>query len=434
MKARAVIGANFGDEGKGLMTDYLVNKHQSDLVVRFNGGGQAGHTVTTPDGRRHVFSHFGSGAFTGAATLLSRFFIVNPLTFIKERKELALKAPVNLTVKIDINASVSTPFDMLLNQMVEQKRGGKRHGSCGLGIGETIERGEQFFNLTMLNLTDEWMLRNLLLKIRDVWVPIRKAQLGLSDDFDHIIYSDDLIENYLSDVRYLLNNTESVNDVDVIKQAFNPIFEGAQGLLLDQDHEYFPHVTRSSTGIKNVLKLIGANFEELEVVYMTRSYLTRHGAGPLKNELSEKPFEKIVDQTNIPNDWQGTLRFAYLDLDLLKKTIINDLLTNHYHKITPSVGITCLDQSGDLVPVYHDGEEHYLYKGRDLMDAGDQIAKRLGIGLNHFKSYGPTREDVKSFQEEGDAYIELRSNKANMARANNPNRKPRTFKPKMVVA
>lgn len=129
-----VIGANYGDEGKGLVTDFLSNSET--LVVRFNGGAQAGHTVVTPEGQRHVFHHIGSGALRGAATLLSRFFIVNPFIFLKEVKELGFEP----TVSIDPRASVTTPYDMLLNQAVERKRGEERHGSCGLGINETVTR------------------------------------------------------------------------------------------------------------------------------------------------------------------------------------------------------------------------------------------------------------------------------------------------------
>ena len=82
--AFAVIGANFGDEGKGLMTDYFCSQNKKSLNIRFNGGAQAGHTVVTPDGKRHVFSHIGSGTFSGADTYLSEFFTLNPIMFMKE--------------------------------------------------------------------------------------------------------------------------------------------------------------------------------------------------------------------------------------------------------------------------------------------------------------------------------------------------------------
>ena len=390
--ARTVIGANFGDEGKGLMTDYLVNEHQSDLVIRFNGGSQAGHTVVTPDGRRHVFSHFGSGCFAGAATLLSRFFIVNPMIFLREYMELSAKLPPNMDVIIDPEALVSTPFEMLLNQMAEQKRGGSRHGSCGLGIGETIERNEKFMTFPAFYMEDEARMRMVLKKIRDEWVPFRKQQLGLGNEQDHIFKSDLLIENFISDTRFMMENCKLVNDVQTIKTARNPVFEGAQGLLLDQNHEFFPHVTRSNTGIKNMLTLLfEAGIREVEVYYMTRAYLTRHGAGPLPKELGRLPFPGVVDETNINNEWQGSLRFAYLDTDLLRKTIVYDLSQNQTGvKVQPRLGITCLDQV--------DGEN-----GDEI---GNQIAIETRMFGNHLKSFGPTRNHIVDHQRAGDAQIE----------------------------
>jgi adenylosuccinate synthase len=397
--ARAVIGANFGDEGKGLMTDYLATVHQSDLVVRFNGGSQAGHTVVTPDGRRHVFSHFGSGCFAGAATLLSRFFILNPMIFLREYMELSTKLPPNMDVIIDPEALVSTPFDMLLNQMAEMKRDGNRHGSCGLGIGETVERSEKFMKITASDLKDEARLREMLVKVRDEWVPLRKFQLGLGDDQDHILKSALLIDNYLSDVRFMMEQSKLQRDVVAIRAARNPVFEGAQGLLLDQGHEWFPHVTRSNTGIINVLKLLSeAGIREVEVYYMTRAYLTRHGAGPLPKELGRLPFPGVVDETNIINEWQGSLRFAYLDTDLLRKTILKDLAKNNYThiKVRARLAITCLDQVDD----------------ENADEIGNQIAIETRMFGNHFKSFGPTRDHIVDHQLAGDRKIEEEAREA----------------------
>ncbi len=138
--ARVVIGAQFGDEGKGRVTDHYAAEVGGDgIVIRFNGGAQAGHTVVTPDGLRHVFSHVGSGAFAGAATFLSRFFVSNPILFLKEMAILAAKG-VELRIYVDPHGPVTTPYDMMINQIVERERGGNRHGSCGVGFGETIER------------------------------------------------------------------------------------------------------------------------------------------------------------------------------------------------------------------------------------------------------------------------------------------------------
>ena len=83
---KVVIGANYGDEGKGLMTDYFSAALKDAIVVRFNGGGQAGHTVTTEDGKRHVFGNICSGSFVGLPSYFSSYFVVNPITFNKENR------------------------------------------------------------------------------------------------------------------------------------------------------------------------------------------------------------------------------------------------------------------------------------------------------------------------------------------------------------
>jgi adenylosuccinate synthase len=107
-RAKVVIGGQYGDEGKGLAVDWLVAQDPDSLVIRFNGGAQAGHTVVAPDGRRHVFSHFGSGTFAGAPTFLSRFFVANPTIFLGEAKRLAAIG-CQPQVVIDPACPVTTP-------------------------------------------------------------------------------------------------------------------------------------------------------------------------------------------------------------------------------------------------------------------------------------------------------------------------------------
>ena len=160
MKATAVIGANFGDEGKGAVTAHLVGAAPATSIVgRFNGGAQAGHTVVTPR-RRHVFHHFGSGTLAGAASFLSRHFIVNPFLWEKERDELG-----HAELLVDPSAMLTTPFDMLLNQVAERKRGDGRHGSCGIGINETVTRCQSL--MTSAGMTrDTDQLRDTLIRIR----------------------------------------------------------------------------------------------------------------------------------------------------------------------------------------------------------------------------------------------------------------------------
>ena len=123
--AKIVIGSNFGDEGKGSMTDYFANEakeqNKSCLVVCHNGGSQKGHTVISPSGLRHVFHHFGSGNFVEADTYLASEYIVNPIIFNKELSELKRK---DIVTKCYVNkdCKLATPFDMMVNQIVEEDR------------------------------------------------------------------------------------------------------------------------------------------------------------------------------------------------------------------------------------------------------------------------------------------------------------------------
>lgn len=351
--AQVVIGAQFGDEGKGRMIDdYAAQVGGDGLVIRFNGGAQAGHTVVTPEGLRHVFSHVGSGAFVGAATFLSRFFVSHPMLFLKEIEILATKG-VHPEVYVDPQSPVTTPYDMMINQIVERERGADRHGSCGIGFGETIERNlMSAYALTVADLADAAALAAKLDAIRRDYAPLRLARLGFADSFRRngdLFLSDAILRHYVDDAEQFLR-LATVANLETATRGRQLLFEGAQGLLLDQDHGFFPYVTRSNTGLRNVLALAAElDLAELEVTYVTRPYTTRHGAGPLPHELPEKPYPGIVDATNIPNDWQGALRFGWLDLDVLRDSIIQDLAEASQLTmlaLKPKLALSCLDQIG----------------------------------------------------------------------------------------
>lgn len=392
--AKVVIGANYGDEGKGLMTDYFASQGDNSVVVRFNGGCQAGHTVTTPDGRRHVFSHFGSGSFTGAATYLSRHYAVNPVLYLKERDKLILSLGAFPHIFVDERAPVTTFFDMLINQMVEDYRGSNRHGSCGMGFGETIGRHEgKAFDLVVKDLLDTHELRKKLVRIRNEHLPFRCRELGLPDfgQHHHLCTSDVLVDAFISAAEEFLADVTLVREATLLQRFDNVVFEGAQGLLLDQHRGAFPYVTRSSTGCRNALEVAHeAGLDQLDLTYVTRAYLTRHGAGPMANELPEKPYAKAIDLTNQPNPYQGTLRFAYLDHDLLAKAIRDDLADAKEGavRVTANLAVSCLDQVDDKACFWAGGELH-------TQKLDDQVSALNRHVLNVWHcSYGPTRERI----------------------------------------
>ena len=141
-RAFVVIDLAFGDSGKGTIVDYLVRRHSADLVVRFNGGPQAGHNVVLPDGRHHTFSQFGSGSFVPSIkTLLSRFVLIEPCAMLKEAAHLAQLGLGDVLARtfIDERCRVITPLHHLANRLREHARGSLAHGTCGVGFGECVQ-------------------------------------------------------------------------------------------------------------------------------------------------------------------------------------------------------------------------------------------------------------------------------------------------------
>lgn len=401
-RSYAVIGASYGDEGKGLITDYLARTTSPDYVIRFNGGAQAGHTVVTPD-KRHVFKHLGAGTFAGIPTVLSEYFLCNPILFNAELAELRNVAP---DVIVDENALVTTPFDMLVNQAIERIRGRDKHGSCGIGINETVTRSEKTaFAIRVQDLVSEQTLRFKLQLIIDQYYPQRIIQLGLNveqaEELMTKLKSSTFTEGFIIECERFLSAVRLIDDIKDLKPT-SVVFEGAQGLALDEFSKDFPHVTRSRTGLHNVLRLchrLGIN--NLVPTYVTRSYLTRHGAGPFPNELlihhgrGLKPFHQVVDQTNVENEHQGRLRFAHLDIDQVAERIKHDLKQLSLHKsvsVRPAmIAITCLDQADESMSFYHGGIVQHIWK-HDL----PLIMKReLGI-QDSLVSEGPMADNVKA--------------------------------------
>jgi adenylosuccinate synthase len=397
-EATVVLGANYGDEGKGVLTDYLAARLAAGgVVVRHNGGAQAGHTVLAPDGRRHVFGHVGAGAFCAVPTFLSSHFVCNPLLFLREQQQLHA-LDVHPEVWVDAQAPVTTPYDMWINQVLEESRGRGRHGSCGVGFGETLERNlSPDFALVVAGLADRAALRELLRAIRDHYVPARLARLGLAAPQSSVareVLSEGVLERFLADVEAFLGAV-TVRDAAAATEGRDIIFEGAQGLLLDQDRGFFPHVTRSNTGLRNVLALAPAlGIDHLHTVYVTRAYLTRHGAGPLPWEVPAPPYAGVVDATNLPNRYQGGLRFGLLDVDLLARSIGDDLgdAARAGIRTEHALAVTCLDQLGNAPVRYvQDGARHEAPVGLFLERAA--AATRAGA---LYTISGPARGAVQT--------------------------------------
>ncbi len=325
----AVAGLGFGDEGKGTITDWLVRATGADLVVRFNGGPQAAHHVTAPDGRRHRFSQFGSGTLVpGVRTLLGPQMLFDPLALLEEAERLdAIGAGDALErLAVDERCVVITPFHRILNRMQELARGAARHGSCGLGIAQArldAESGSLPY-LTAGDLRDAERARRLLRFIQLVKSDQAEqlvdrttlpALTGLLDEIREPGYADDVAEAFqqaLAAGGFAIVSAEE--SARIIGSASGVVFEGAQGALLDRDRGFWPHVTPSFTDFRHAEELLADAGASAPLVRLgvVRGYATRHGEGPL---VSEDPQLKALlpEADNADDGWQGPMRTGGFD-------------------------------------------------------------------------------------------------------------------------
>lgn len=359
---KVVIGANFGDEGKGLMTDYFCESLGGRVLnVRFNATSQAGHTVER-DGKRHVFSHFGAGSMLpGVATYLSSDFYFNPISFFKELEELQ-KENIEPEIYICEKSRGITIYDIFFNCILEDLRGNERHGSCGAGLWETVNREWDGYIIEACEMNQSREeLRAKLEKIRDEYYPKRFANMGVVFDQENewyeIWYSEQALENYLDMFYQMKDIIILANERDILNSWSKQVYEGAQGLLLDYDNkEYMPNLTASYTGSKNVVKLVNQLEGDVntEICYITRTYFTRHGAGRFETETAKENLDRraateLVEETNVTNRWQGGFRWGYFDKELFLRTINKDdnwLGDCKYKKISKSVAFTHLNITG----------------------------------------------------------------------------------------
>lgn len=308
-----VIGANYGDEGKGLVSANLAAKAQQDgkkcLTILYNGGSQRGHTVEFGN-FRHVYHHFAAGSEFGSDTYFHQDFLVNPMTYVQECNGI-------YECYMDARCRIVTPFDMIANQFAEQGRD-VRHGSCGMGIFETITRYNDGDGRILTRKVGD--LCNLINdSLYDYITDVQRYyedRKGIRFDSIPGLDVEGLKRHWVDDFNAMINDVSIVYDWSV-KSLLNRydviIFEGGQGLALDMDNMVdFPHLTPSNTGCKKMIPFIVGTLGEnthVELYYVTRSYLTRHGNGPMPDGyLDYSMIEQ--DMTNHPNPWQGTLRLA----------------------------------------------------------------------------------------------------------------------------
>ena len=302
-----VVDLGYGDAGKGTVVDWLCANRPVHTVIRFNGGAQAAHNVVLPDGRHHTFAQFGAGTFhPGVRTHLSRYVVVDPLALVAEADHLtSLGVPDAFDrLTVDGEALLATPYHRAANRARELARGSDRHGSCGLGVGEAVAYGLAHPDTAprVADCLRPSVLRRRLTELADRLA----AELGPLDAPP----VDDCLPAYAG----FADRVEIVGRSYVagVLRSGTCVFEGAQGVLLDEWHGFHPYTTWSTTTFANAEALLAeaglaGTARRLGVL---RIVTTRHGPGPL---VTEDPTLPLTDPRNPTNPWQGPFRFGHFD-------------------------------------------------------------------------------------------------------------------------
>lgn len=339
-EAIIVVGLGFGDEGKGSIVDYLVRQKNAKLVVRYNGGSQAAHTVVAPSGQTHTFAQFGSGTFVpGVWTFLSGFMKVDPLNMVVENAALhalGVTDAFDRTV-IDLNAMIVTPFQKIANRLRERARGETRHGSCGLGVGET----EKDFLGGLAIYASDLLQPSLLRKRLHEMQRAKLAQIRQDGLETFLVGTEEAELTETAAVNHYAGRyhefTKSGVQIRWWKERLadsTVIFEGAQGILLDQDVGFHPYTTWSDTTTRHAEFMLSGYPGKITKLGVTRAYMTRHGPGPF---VTEDKTLHLPDSHNEFGEWQRDFRVGWPD------TVMLDYAIRATHGID-AIAVTNLDR------------------------------------------------------------------------------------------
>ena len=306
---KAVIGLQWGDEGKGKIVDYLSEKF--DLVTRYQGGNNAGHTVIVED-ITYKLNLIPSGVIRGKVCFLGQGIVLDPDHFVKEYKKITEKIT-------DPRIYLSSNIPLILNYHKQLDRinesiltGESKIGTTSKGIGPAYQDKVGRKSIKLYDLTNPHSLKEKLSSIKKFYDPILKT---FDEDLIDIDKNLELLNNFFIQVKNL------IVDNNVIKKDYSNkkiLFEGAQGALLDLDHGSYPFVTSSNTISSNIS--IGSGLQvDYETIGIFKAYATRVGNGPFPSELFDKIGDYIADKgVEFGTVTKRKRRCGWLDLVSLK--------------------------------------------------------------------------------------------------------------------
>lgn len=368
-QAWVVVDLGYGDQGKGTTVDFLTRDRGAHAVVRFNGGAQAGHNVVTSDGRHHTFSQFGAGTFIdGVETWLTEDFVVQPWAMVHEAQHLHALGVKDVFARTFIHprAVVITPFHRAANRLRERARGEHRHGSCGVGVGEAVHDSRSLDERDVVRVEDLFDDR-LVEKLTRVQARKRRefsaframliSDESAREDFEDLddLRTVDASVELLREFRSLAKHSVDARIERALERDGTVVFEGAQGILLDEWRGFHPFTTWSTCTPHAARRYCSGRDTEVKVLGVVRVYATRHGAGPMITE-DQSLTEVLHERHNASHPWQGDFRVGVFDAVATRYAIT-------VSEGVDALAVTCVDR---LCPALSAMATKYLHDGETL--------------------------------------------------------------------
>ena len=323
MSTTVVLGAQWGDEGKGKVTDFFASS--ADLVVRFQGGNNAGHTIVVGEDKIALSLTPSGVLYPNCVPVIGSGCVVD-LGFLK--KELKMLNEKNISTKnlaLSANAHVIMPYHKILDELIEESLGDKKIGTTKKGIGPCYADKIQRYGIRVQDLLDdsvfaEKLNSNLNEKNKLLAKIYNHDPLSADEIIKEFTEYKEMVQQHISDTSLLVSNA--------IKENKSILFEGAQGTLLDIDHGTYPFVTSSNTSAANAATGSGIGPLNLDrVVGVTKAYISRVGSGPFiteqENEIGDYLIEKGAEFGVVTGRRR---RCGWLDLISLKYSVrVNSL-------------------------------------------------------------------------------------------------------------
>lgn len=289
MSSVVIVGSQWGDEGKGKMTDYL--SQDADVVVRSQGGNNAGHTIAF-DGKKFALRLVPSGIFgKDKLAVIGNGVVINPPALLKELHYLQDNGIDISGLRISSRSHVTFPYHILLDKCQEEAKGDHKVGTTKNGIGPTYMDKVSRVGIRMCDLlekdTFETKLRRNLAEKNELFTKLYHVDpINFDDIFESYYEYGQELKKYVTDTSRIVN--------DALDNGQRVLFEGAQGVMLDVDQGTYPYVTASNPIAGGVCTGVGVGPNKINtVVGICKAYSTRVGAGPFPTELTDEIGDRI---------------------------------------------------------------------------------------------------------------------------------------------